>query len=190
MNKKWSTRMMVEGGVMIALATALSMIPLYKAPFGGTITPGSMIPIIVFAMRWGLVKGLIVGFGYGLIQAAMATTPFLHWAQFFLDYPLAFGALGLSGLAHNAFKRSLRNNGKSSLVRDYGVAVFAILISILGRGISHILSGVIFFSEYAGDMNPWKYSAIYNAQYLVPEFIISIVLIIILWTPLKKIDME
>ena len=39
-----------EGGVMIALATVLSMIKLLDMPYGGSITALSMLPILVFAL--------------------------------------------------------------------------------------------------------------------------------------------
>jgi Predicted membrane protein len=59
-------------------------------------------------------------------------------------------------------------------------------LAVFGRLISHVISGVVFFSEYAGNQNPIIYSFIYNATYLVPELIISLIVLIIIWKPLKK----
>lgn len=59
--KKWSTKMVVEAGIMIALAYLLSRIKIYEAPQGGSVTAGSMIPILLFAMRWGVGPGIITG---------------------------------------------------------------------------------------------------------------------------------
>jgi thiamine transporter len=79
-----------------------------------------------------------------------------------LDYPLAFGVLGLAGL----FKK----------MPPVGVAV-----SLTARFLSHFLSGVIFFWMYAPEgMSPLVYSAIYNGSYMLPELVISAVLIYIL----------
>jgi len=85
--------------------------------------------------------------------------PFVvHPAQFLLDYPIAFGALGLAGLFQ---KRPF----------------IGINIGIAGRFISHFASGVIFFAQYApAGMAPIAYSAFYNGSYLLPELAISIYL--------------
>lgn len=177
MKKTWNVRMLAEGGMMIALATILSYIKVYEAPNGGSVTAGSMIPIILFAIRWGLTPGLGVGATYGVLQFALKPY-FYHPIQFILDYPLAFGLLGLAGIAYYI-------KDKSS-VKGYISVSIAIFIGILGRMLSHVLAGVIFFAEYAGDRNPWIYSIEYNAIYLVPEFIISCIIILLIWRPLQR----
>jgi thiamine transporter len=95
--------------------------------------------------------------------------------QFLLDYPLAFGSLGLAG-----FFRNLR----WPWLPGVGVAV-----GICGRFICHFISGLVFFASYApAGMNPAVYSAIYNALYLVPELIISeIVTGILVWRGILKL---
>lgn len=177
MEKKWNVRMLAEGGMMIALATVLSYIKVYEAPMGGSVTAGSMIPIILFAIRWGLMPGLAIGSTYGILQFILKPY-FYHPIQFILDYPMAFGLLGLAGIAYYI-------KDKNS-VKGYLNVFLAVFIGILGRMISHVLSGVIFFAEYAGDKNPWIYSIEYNAYYLVPELIISCIVIAIVWKPLQK----
>ncbi len=96
--------------------------------------------------------------------------PFIvHPAQILLDYPLAFGALGLAGLFKN----------RSSIGVSVGIA---------GRFIAHFVSGVIFFAIYAPQVylglnigaNAYLYSAIYNGTYLIPELIISLTLVLVL----------
>ena len=51
------TRMLCEGAIMVALAQVLSYVKLAEAPNGGSITP-AMLPILLFAVRWGLRPGL------------------------------------------------------------------------------------------------------------------------------------
>ena len=68
-----------------------------KCPLGGSITPGSMLPIILFAYIYGTPKGLIVGLLYGFMQMLQGIY-FVDVIQFALDYILAFLALGLAGL--------------------------------------------------------------------------------------------
>lgn len=178
MEKRWSVKMLTEGGMMIALATILSYIKVYEAPMGGSVTAGSMIPIMLFAIRWGVAPGLAIGGTYGILQFILKPY-FYHPIQFVLDYPLAFGLLGLAGIAYYV-------KDKDSFKGYFNVFI-AIFIGILGRMISHVLSGVVFFAEYAGDKNPWIYSIEYNAYYLVPELIISCVVIAIIWRPLQKV---
>jgi len=172
--------MLAEGGVMIALSVLLSYIIVYQAPQGGSVTAGSMIPIMFFAMRWGVGPGVFVGAIYGVLHFILKPY-FYHPVQFLLDYPIAYGFLGMAGIA--AIKKTKDMDGK-----DYFKVVFAVLLAIFGRMISHLLSGVIFFAEYAGDQNPWIYSIIYNGQYLLPEFIISSIILVLLWKPLSRIE--
>lgn len=177
MQKRWNVKMLTEGGMMIALATILSYIKVYEAPMGGSVTAGSMIPIMLFAIRWGISPGLTIGGVYGILQFILKPY-FYHPVQFILDYPLAFGILGLAGIAYGIKDRDS--------VKGYLGIFLAVFMGILGRMISHVLSGVIFFAEYAGDLNPWIYSIQYNAYYLVPELIISCIVIAIIWKPLEK----
>ena len=59
-----------------------------------------MLPILFIAVRRGVLPGLVAGALFGLLQlAGVAGTPYIyHPVQALLDYPLAFGALGLAGL--------------------------------------------------------------------------------------------
>jgi thiamine transporter len=90
--------------------------------------------------------------------------------QLLLDYPLAFGVLGLAGL----FKPTVRG------------AILGATVAVLARFFCHFLSGVVFFASYAPDgWNPFVYSAAYNAAYLVPSLGIAIVVVVVL---LKALD--
>ena len=103
---------------------------------------------------------------------------FFHWAQFLLDYIIAYGALGFAGIAHNSIKRDYSGS--------YASVIVGSTLAIFIRMFCHVLSGVIFFSEYAGTQNPWIYSIIYNATYLIPELIISMIVLVLVWKPLQK----
>ncbi|RKD34255.1 energy-coupled thiamine transporter ThiT [Thermohalobacter berrensis] len=176
MNKMINTKLIAEGGVMIGLATLLSLIKVYEAPFGGSVTAGSMIPIMIFAARWGMLQGILVGSIYGVLQFILKPY-FYHPVQFLLDYPIAFGLLGLAGII---------NIKKKNKVNHLTLGI-GILLAILGRFIAHLLSGVVFFYEYAGDMNPWLYSTLYNGSYLGIELIVSLIIILLIWKPVTKI---
>lgn len=144
---------LVYSGVALALATVLSNITLFKMPQGGSITAFSMLFVIIIGYFYGVRQGILAGIVYGLLQ--LLFFPYVvHPVQMLLDYPLAFGALGLAGI----FKDS-----KFGLVK--GVA-----LAIIGRLVMHTLSGVVFFGEYAPEgMNVWLYSFWYNFTYLGVE---------------------
>lgn len=175
--KKWSTKMLVEAGIMIALSVVLSRIKVYEAPQGGSVTAGSMIPILLFAMRWGAGPGIITGITFGLLKLMLGGWVFSP-TQAILEYPIAFGFLGLAGI----FSDSIEDAGGGK----YFQIILSIFLAIGGRFICHLLAGVIFFSEYAGTQNPWIYSAVYQSSYLVPEFIVSAVVLSLIWRPVSR----
>ncbi|MEW8972773.1 MAG: energy-coupled thiamine transporter ThiT [Tissierellaceae bacterium] len=177
MSRNSNVKMLAEGGIMIALSILLSYIPVYQAPNGGSVTAGSMIPLMLFAIRWGVKPGIVVGSTYGILHFILKPY-FYHWAQFILDYPLAYGLLGLAGICNIVDGEELN---------EYLKLVLGIVLAIGGRMLSHVLSGVIFFAESAGAKNPWLFSIGYNATYLIPELIISIVVLVLIWKPLKKV---
>ncbi|WP_422485181.1 energy-coupled thiamine transporter ThiT [Gudongella sp. DL1XJH-153] len=175
--KRSKVLMLTEGGMMIALSALLSYVRIYQAPNGGSVTAGSMIPIMIFAIRWGLAPGVAVGVTYGMLDFILKPF-FVHPLQLLLDYPFAFGSLGLAGIAYVLTTKK----GK----KGYGSVLLGVSLAITGRLIFHVLSGVVFFAEYAGDQNPWIYSIIYNATYLIPELIISMIVMVLVWKPIQK----
>lgn len=172
--KKFSTKMLVEAGVMIGLAQILSYAKIFEAPYGGSVTAGSMVPILFFAIRWGLGPGLLAGSVYGVLQFILGPKYSFHILSILLDYVVAFGLLGLAGMFRNS---------------TTGVYL-GVFVGILGRFVSAVLSGVIIWASYAPEgMNPWIYSMAYNGAYLVPELIISFVLVAILYRAFKRIPL-
>jgi thiamine transporter len=166
------TRMLVEAGIMIALAYVLSMVKLFQMPNGGTITAGSMIPILIFAFRWGGVQGMFVGAVYGVIQFLLGPKWSFHVASIAFDYVVAFGALGLAGF--------FRKGGLAK-------GMVGVAVGIAGRFVCHVLSGVIVWASYAPEgMNPWVYSTVYNGSYLLPELVISALVFAMLYKPVMK----
>jgi thiamine transporter len=170
--KKASTRMLTEAGLMIAAAQILSYVKIFEAPYGGSITAGSMIPIIVFSLRWGVKSGLLAGAVYGVLQFILGGAIYsYHIVSILFDYVVAFGLLGLAGLFRNSIK---------------GVFMGTFL-GVFGRFICHVISGVVVWASYAPpEMNPLIYSIVYNGAYLLPELIITLVIVGILYKPLIK----
>ena len=158
----WNTKMMAMGAVCIALSSVLSMIKIWKMPQGGSITAASMLPLMLFSYVYGMGPGCLVGALYGVLQFIIEPY-FLSLPQMLLDYPIAFGMMGLAGLFSKMDDENL------------GLTVGVVLASV-GRFVAAVLSGVIFFAEYAGDQNPWVYSIVYNGSYMLPECIICVIL--------------
>lgn len=171
MKNKMTTRMIVEGGVLVGLGIVLSLLKVFQMPNGGSITLGSMVPVLFFSMRWGFLPGIISGVAYGLIQFIMEPISF-NLLGILLDYICAFGALGLAGLFNKSGKLDLRNS------------ILGALFAVMGRFIFHVLSGVFVWASYAPEgANLWVYSITYNATYLLPEMGITVLLVAILSKP-------
>lgn len=176
MKTNTNLRMIVEGGVMIALASVLSIVTLYRMPQGGSVTAASMMPIMLFSMRWGAIKGIVVGTLYGIIQFLI--DPFMvSPIQMLLDYPIAFGVLGFAGVVRSSLK------GGKTRIR---LVILGCALGMILRMTSHVISGVVFFKEFAGGMNPWLFSIQYNGSYMLVELIITSILIYFIWPTVEK----
>jgi thiamine transporter len=159
---KTNTRELAEIAVTVALSVVLNYIKIYQLPWGGSITLGSMVPIMLLAYRRGVKVGIMAGIVFGLVQ--MALEGYIYYPlQIILDYPLAFACLGLAGL----FKKQ---------------PLIGVVVALTGRFLSHFVSGVVFFAEYAPpEMGPYLYSAVYNGSYILGEMVISGIIIYLLW---------
>ena len=125
---KWTTRMLAHAAMALALSFVLSYIRFFRMAGGGAVTPGSMLPVMLFGAAYGLVPGLLVGFAYSLLQIVQGAEA-AGFMGLLLDYILAFTALGLTGLAKNWNK-------------TWGLYV-AMVIALVGRLVCSVLSGVI-----------------------------------------------
>ena len=173
--KRNNTRAMVECALMIAVGTVLAQIKIFTMPYGGSVTLVSSLPFILVSYRHGAKWGLFTGFVNSLLQ--MLTGFYLPPAGTFgavvaevlLDYMLAFMCLGLACVFAKPFK-----NGK------IGVAVGTAVV-YTKRFLCSFLSGAVLWGSYqsyyewATGLSVWEYSFIYNASYMLPEMIITIV---------------
>ncbi|BBF41466.1 substrate-specific component ThiT of thiamin ECF transporter [Lachnospiraceae bacterium KM106-2] len=158
--RKFSTKQLVFSSICMALAFALSFLKLFEAPMGGSVTLMSTFFVTLIGYLYGPYIGIVSGIAYGFLQ--LIANPYLvHPLQILVDYPLAFGALGLSGF----FSRS-----KYGMIKGY-------LFGITGRLFFATLSGVVFFASYAGNMNVLAYSFLYNFFYIAIEGAITVVIL-------------
>lgn len=178
--KMWNVKMMSFGAVCMALSIVLSLIRLYRMPLGGSITPASMLPLIVFAYVYGAGPGIALGALHGILQFILdgGEFSFAGFLPNLLDYPLGFACLGLAGLFGMAKKAN--DNNTLSLILGTVVGVF-------GRFFCSFLSGWIFYGQYAPEgWNPLVYSAAYNAAYTGVECVICIILVVLIGNRLIK----
>ncbi|MFP3389764.1 energy-coupled thiamine transporter ThiT [Brevibacillus sp. SIMBA_040] len=163
---------LLEMAMMAALAVVFSQIKVFEMPQGGSVSL-VMVPIALIAVRRGVVAGIVTGTIVGLLQLMLGST-IVAPIQLLLDYPLAFAALGLSGL--------IRLSGYEGKKQRIMVLWSSLFIGVIGRFMCHFISGIVWFGHYTPEGTPvaW-YSFVYNITYLLPEMIISgVVLTVVL----------
>lgn len=204
-NVSKKTLRLVTSGVLIGLATVLSVIKVFALPFGGSVTLFSMVPLLVLGYMYGVKWGLLSGGVYGLLQMILGATMSQAFAGLsgfsivimaLLDYIVAYVVVGMSGM----FKGRLKNH----------TVAFALgsTVAILLRLICHFLSGWILWGSYAssyfeemnnsfgnymlssfdGQLLAALYSLVYNASYMLPELVMSVIGVVALMAakPLRE----
>ena len=173
--KKFSLKKMALSAVMVALATALSLIKVWQMPLGGSVTLLSMLPIIVLAYFLDTKWALISAFVYSLIQLALGImlegvlawglTPISLCGTFFLDYIIPFTMLGFAGI----FSK------KETFGLCFGTAFVMVV-----RFLCHFVSGIIIFDIWCPWKSVWIYSLCYNGTFMLPELIITTIAVYLL----------
>ena len=163
--KKITTKQMVFAAMAIALATVVAtVIKLPSLPNGGSVTLFSMLLVTLVGYWYGPIVGITAAMGFGILQFITGTYA-VHPLQVVLDYPLAFGALGLSGFFEGK---------KNGLLKGY-------LAGVGGRFFFASVSGLIFYTVYVeglkDNMMAVFASLVYNMTYLVPEAVVTVILI-------------
>jgi len=170
-------KMLCEAAMLIALAQILSYVKFFEFPNGGAIDC-AMIPIILFAVRYGWGWGIGVGLVYGVLQYYAANGISISWISLVCDYFVAYALLGFgAGLFHG---------------RKYGVYLGTVMGGIL-RFLAHLVVGALVWGAYMPDSffgmtmtNEWFYSLLYNGAYMLPDICICLVIFALLYRPLRK----
>jgi thiamine transporter len=178
------TRMLTESAIMIGLAVVLSLFAVFKLPNGGSVTIGSMLPILLISFKYDFKWGLLTAFAYSLLQMAMGFYPppvqdFYSFALvILLDYVIAFSVLALAGPLYRRFTGSVNPR--------VGMTVSCLICFCL-RFLCHFLSGIIIWDVYAPEgQSVWLYSLLYNGSYMLYEFLITAVIIWLVGIPLYR----
>lgn len=197
---KRNVRILCESAIMIALATVLSMVKVWEAPYGGAVTLLSMAPIILLSLRWGIRSGLFAAFVSSLIQLLLGLNN-VAWVPtaggivlcVLFDYLLPFTVLGLGGIFRNVH---FTKNQTTNLIL---AALLGTLLVTLLRFACHIISGVVIWYAldlewYADDPShivnrygAWMFSVLYNGAYMLPEILETCAGVTLLaGTPVRK----
>ena len=168
---------LVRAAIFVALAVALSFAKLWEMPLGGSVTLGSMLPIMLISLalgvKWGLAGSCVFAL-FQLVQALIEANVFPYCETgatlivcIFFDYILPFGAIGLAGLLRRVRVGNFRHAG----------AYAGIVLVCLFRFICHYVTGVAIWGQWAPDgMGKYLYSLLYNGGYMLPELLITLVL--------------
>lgn len=167
MDNRNRTKLLVEGAMMIALATILSFIKVYELPQGGSITL-EMLPLVIMGLRNGGKWGCFTGLVHGILQMILGIKNVLYCTTLLsmlgctlLDYLVAFTVLGLAGVFAKPFKNKLT-----------GIVVGSVIAGLL-RFACSFLSGFLIWGGYApSGQSAVIYSLTYNGSYMIPNIII------------------
>lgn len=162
---------LAEAALLIAMGTVLSVFKLIDLPYGGSVTVGSMLPVLIIAYRYGTGFGMASSLAFGIIQQLLGLKTLSYvttWqsilAVILLDYIVAFMVIGLGGLFRKLSSERL-------------ALVLGALLTCILRFACHFTSGI---TVWKGISIPMKaaviYSLGYNATYMIPETVIFVAL--------------
>lgn len=161
-----SYRYLAESALCVGLSVVFSEIKLFRLPQGGSVTL-EIVPLILLALRWGLLRGAFAGAAAGVLQMILGGYV-VHPVQGFLDYPLAYAALGLAALG--------------------GSARLGTLVAGLARLACHVVSGVVFFASYAPEGTaPLAYALVYNGGFMSVNIVIAMILVPLILPRLERL---
>jgi len=174
--QRQTLHMLCEGAIMVVLAQILGYIKVWEMPWGGSVCL-SMLPIFLFACRWGLGPGLMSGLVLGILQFMFDGGFAIGWQSILGDYVVAFAVLGLAGLFR----------GKSW-------SVFAgTVVGSVARFLVHYVVGATLWAAYMPETffgmtmtSPWIYSLLYNGCYMLLDMLLCLVVFALLLRPMHK----
>lgn len=171
-------RALVEGALFVAAAEVLGYIKLWHMPNGGSVSL-MMLPIVLYALRWGLGRGLLTGLVLGILDFMLGGGIAIGWQSVLGDYVVALTALGLAGLGHG---------------KGLPGAILGSVAGCLGRFVSIWVTGAVLWGVYMPDTflgltmtNEWFYSFLYSLPVLI-SLVLTVILCAVLYNihPLRK----
>lgn len=161
--KKNDVSVLVKSAILMGVAFVLNQVTLFRMPQGGSITAFSMFALFLVGYLFGPRQGILAGMAYGLLD--LVINPYvIHPIQIFMDYPLAFGAIGIGAILRET---------KQGMITGY-------LVGVLGRYLVTVVSGIIFWGMYAAEgFSTVSWSFFYNMTYMLPEAVATVAILLI-----------
>ena len=181
-----ATRKVLESALLIGVSLVLNEIARFNSTwiYGGSVTVGSMIPLVMLCWRWGTRQGLFSAFVFSLLQLFLGMKNVMYGRNVLqmalialLDYVLAYTVIGLAAAPRRIIKNEL-------------VALGAGIVMVCAlRFLCHFISGwLIWNALWPNDkgLSGMVYSLLYNGGYMLPETLIALVIGILLFMPLRR----
>jgi thiamine transporter len=176
LSKHNATRALVEGALFVAIAEILGFIKIWHMPEGGSVSL-MMVPMVIYALRWGLRQGLLAGLAMGVVDFMIAGGFAIGWQSILGDYVIAYTVLGFAGLFR----------GKNWSI--YAGTILGCMI----RFLVHYVVGATVWAEYMPEnffgmtmTSPWFYSLLYNGFYMVLDLLLCLLIFVLLDKPLNR----
>lgn len=154
----------------MALCLIITLFPIFRLPFGGSVTIGKLLPLIFFTYFYGLKSGIFAGTIFSVFQIMIsfhvppAKTVFSFICVVLLDYMIPYLIIGFTAIFKNIF-RNIKKCFSVSIVFSYFV-----------RFLCGVFSGILIWREYIPkEYNIWVYSVVYNLIYILPEMLIALI---------------
>ena len=166
--KIFTPKILSISAALVAVGTCTQYIKFFRMPMGGSITLFSMLFIAAIGWMFGPVVGALGGLAFSFLQLIFDFYV-VHPVQLAIDYLVAFVALGAVAGFYKKFSAGY-------------------IMAVLARYACHVISGYVFFREYlpddfflapyiSGAVLDWAYTLIYNASYILPEAVITVVIL-------------
>ena len=177
-------RRLVECALLVAVGTVLSLFE-FKGVWalGGGITFCSMLPLVMIAHRYGTRWGVGCALLYSLIQLVLGISNVQYAPDavtaigiILLDDVVAYTVIGFSACFNRCFKNRLTS------------IVVGIVFTFSLRLLCHFLSGVMIWEVLWPNGEGWApavWSIAYNGSYMVPEMLITSLVAVLSYKPLK-----
>lgn len=181
-----TTRRMLESAILIGIALVLNEFAKFSSTwiYGGSVTLGSIIPLVLISWRWGTRQGLFSALVFSLLQMFLGFKNVMYGQTVFqmvfialLDYIVAYTVIGLAAV----LRRPLKND---FLALGAGVVLVCAL-----RFLCHFVSGWLIWDALWPNeqgLSGLVYSLAYNGGYMLPETLIAVAIALALFVPLKK----
>lgn len=162
--------------MMVALAQILGYIKLWRMPWGGSVVL-SMVPMVLYAVRWGLGPGILASFALGVLQFLLDGGFAIGWQSIVGDYLIALTVLGLAGLGRK---------------KGFGGVIVGSLLGTVGRYFVVTFTGATLWGEYMHDLyffhftSTWTYSLIYNLPALISAVLVTVICVLLYRIPSTK----